>query len=64
MKIIKINEKLRLKIAYMPLRLRGTVLTWLMGFNPYFAMSRDTYYRHYEELKETWGIDIKKPPKT
>ncbi len=53
------NKELRFKIACMPLTLRGTVLTWMIGLDPYFAMSRETYYRHYRILKKKWNIDIK-----
>lgn len=59
MKKIEITDAEALQVARMPLRLRGTWITWRLGFNPYFMMSRETYYRHYRELKERWGIDIK-----
>lgn len=42
----------------LPVRLRGTYVTWLMGYNPYFLMSRETFYRHKAELLSKYGIDI------
>jgi len=50
----------QLLIIKMPLRLRGTYITWRCGIEPYFLMSRETYYRHARELSNKWGIDITK----
>lgn len=49
----------QLQIIKLPLSLRGTYITWRMGFNPYFMMSRETYYRHAKVMKQKYGIDIK-----
>ena len=48
----------QLTFLRLPVKLRGTYVTWLMGYNPYFLMSRETYYRHKRELLSTFGIDI------
>jgi dolichyl-phosphate-mannose--protein O-mannosyl transferase len=33
----------QLTFLRLPVKLRGTYVTWLMGYNPYFLMSRETY---------------------
>lgn len=43
------------------LPLRGTYITWRMGFEAYFLMSRETYYRHANELSKKYGVEIRKP---
>lgn len=48
----------QLQFLRLPVKLRGTYVTWLMGYNPYFLMSRETYYRHKRELLSNFGIDI------
>lgn len=58
--IVEIHPSEQLLIARLPLSLRGTYITWRMGFNPYFMMSRETYYRHAKVMKQKYGIDIKK----
>lgn len=50
----------QLLLVRMPCRLRGTYITWLLGFAPYFLMSRETYYRHAEELATKYGIENRK----
>jgi len=56
---VNITPSEQLQIIKLPLTLRGTYITWRMGFNPYFLMSRETYYRHAKVLKQKYGIDIK-----
>ncbi|VVT01090.1 Phage X family [Marinobacter salarius] len=48
----------QLTFLRLPVKLRGTYVTWLMGYNPYFLMSRETYYRHRQDLLSKYGIDI------
>lgn len=63
MKNIKLTDKEIVQIARMPLRMRGTYITWRAGLEPYFLMSRETYQRHRKWFKDELGIDIKsKPP--
>ncbi len=50
----------QLIIIRLPQNLRGTYITWRMGFDPYFLMSRETFYRHARELAKR-GIEIRKP---
>ncbi len=45
----------------LPLRLRGTWITWRTGFDPYFLMSRETFYRHARVLSAKYGVEIRKP---
>tara|TARA_R110000787_G_scaffold263032_2_gene368736 strand:+ start:4804 stop:5004 length:201 start_codon:yes stop_codon:yes gene_type:complete len=59
-KSVALSAEEQLLIIKMPLRLRGTYITWRLGFEPYFLMSRETYYRHARELSNKWGIDITK----
>lgn len=59
MKKINITAEEIIMVGRMPLSLRGTWITWKLGFNPYFMMSRETFYRHWAELKDNYGIDIK-----
>jgi hypothetical protein len=56
---ITLDTSQQLFIVRLPLRLRGTYITWLMGFECYFMMSRETYYRHAQELLK-YGVDIRK----
>ena len=56
---VNIHPSEQLLIVRLPLTLRGTYITWRMGFNPYFLMSRETYYRHAKVMKQKYGIDIK-----
>ena len=42
----------------LPPRVRGTYLLWVMGYDPYFLMSRETYYRH-AQIIEDYGADIR-----
>lgn len=49
----------QLEIIKLPTILRGTYITWRMGFDPYFLMSRETFYRHAKELKKH-GYEIRK----
>ncbi len=50
----------QLFLVKLPCRLRGTWITWRLGFDPYFLMSRETYYRHADELARKYGIEIRK----
>jgi len=56
---ISLSAAQQLFIIKLPVRLRGTYITWLMGFDSYFLMSRETYYRHARELLK-YGVDIRK----
>ncbi len=56
---LTITAEQQLFIIKLPSRLRGTYVTWLLGFNGYFTMSRETYYRHAQELLK-YGVDIRK----
>ena len=59
-KEVTLTTEQQLLLVRMPCRLRGTYITWLLGFDPYFLMSRETYYRHAEELATKYGIEIRK----
>ncbi len=59
-KPVILTTEQQLLLVRMPCRLRGTYITWLLGFDPYFLMSRETYYRHAEELATKYGIEIRK----
>ena len=67
---VTLTTEQQLLLVRMPCRLRGTYITWLLGFDPYFLMSRETYYRHAKELAKNYGIEIRKkspyylPPQT
>ena len=67
---VTLSIEQQLLIVRMPCRLRGTYITWLLGFDPYFLMSRETYYRHAKELAKNYVIEIRKkspyylPPQT
>ena len=50
----------QLFLIKLPCRLRGTWITWRLGFDPYFLMSRETYYGHVRELSKKHGIEIGK----
>ena len=56
---IILTKKNQLFLVRLPCRLRGTWVTWKCGFNPYFLMSRETYYRHAEELATKYGVEIR-----
>lgn len=56
---VVLSAEEQLKILRLPTKVRGTYVIWLMGFNPYFLMSRETFYRHKREL-EFYGVDISK----
>ncbi len=56
---VVIGEEEQLKIVKLPVNLRGTYITWRLGFNPYYLMSRETFYRHKKALL-SHGIDINK----
>ncbi len=49
----------QLFLIRLPCKLRGTWVTWKLGFNPYFLMSRETYYRHANELADKYGVEIR-----
>ena len=49
----------QLFLVRLPTNLRGTWITWRLGFNPYFLMSRETYYRHATELKKKYDVEIR-----
>ncbi len=59
-KPVTLTTEQQLLLVRMPCRLRGTYITWLLGFDPYFLMSRETYYRHAKELIKDYGIEIRK----
>ena len=59
-KDVTLTIEQQLLLVRMPCRLRGTYITWLLGFDPYFLMSRETYYRHARELSNDYGIEIRK----
>jgi hypothetical protein len=69
-KPVILSSEQQLFIVRLPCRLRGTYITWLLGFDPYFLMSRETYYRHAQDLSQNYGVEIRKkspyylPPKT
>lgn len=48
----------------LPQRLRGTWITWRVGFDPYFLMSKETFYRHAKVLATKYGVEIRKAYKT
>ena len=48
----------------LPQRLRGTWITWRVGFDPYFLMSKETFYRHAKVLSAKYGVEIRKAYKT
>lgn len=58
-KNITLTPEEQLLIVRLPQRLRGTWITWKIGCNPYFLMSRETYYRHVSELSSKYGIEIR-----
>jgi hypothetical protein len=57
---IVLTPEEQLIIIRLPVKLRGTYITWRMGVDPYFTMSRETYYRHANELSKKYGIEIRK----
>jgi hypothetical protein len=59
-KDITLTTEEQLFLVKLPCRLRGTWITWRCGFDPYFLMSRETYYRHAEELAKKYDIEIRK----
>lgn len=59
-KIVLTTEE-QLFLIRLPLMLRGTWITWRMGFDPYFAMSRETFYRHARVLSSKYGVEIRVP---
>ena len=59
-KEVILSTEQQLLLVRMPCRLRGTYISWLLGFDPYFLMSRETYYRHAKELASKYGIEIRK----
>lgn len=59
-KDIILTPEEQLFLVRLPCRLRGTWITWKVGFDPYFLMSRETYYRHAKELEDKWGVNIRK----
>lgn len=61
---ITLTAEEQLFLIRLPLRLRGTWITWRMGFDAYFLMSRETYYRHAALLQKKYGVEIRKPYKS
>ena len=67
---VTLTTEQQLLLGIMPCRLRGTYITWLLGFDPSFLISRETYYRHAKELAKNYGTEIRKkrpycqPPQT
>lgn len=59
-KPVTLTTEQELTLVRMPCRLRVTYITWLLGFDPYFLMRRETYYRHAEKLSTKYGIEIRK----
>lgn len=59
---ITLTTEEQLFLIRLPCRLRGTWITWKIGFDPYFLMSRETYYRHAAELEKKYGVNIRKTP--
>ena len=55
---VTINESDQLRALKLPPRVRGTFLIYLMGYDPYFLMSRETFYRHAGVIKKKIGTDI------
>ena len=56
---IILTQEDQLFLVRLPTNLRGTWITWRLGFNPYFLMSRETYYRHAKELAKKYGVEIR-----
>ena len=42
---IILSAEQQLQIIQLPVKLRGLYITWLIGCDPYFTMSRETFYR-------------------
>ena len=59
-KAVTLTTDEQLFLVRLPCRLRGTWITWRLGFDPYFLMSRETYYRHAEELATKYDTEIRK----
>lgn len=59
-KPVTLTTEQQLLLVRMPCRLRGTYITWLLGFDPYFHMRRETYYRHAVELATKYRTKIRK----
>lgn len=57
---VTLTTEEQLFLLRLPCRLRGTWITWRIGFDPYFLMSRETYYRHAAELAKKYGVEIRK----